>query len=128
MSWIQVETEGGASSFRPGEAIGGTVRWQLEEAPEEVEVRLLWYTEGKGDGDLEVVQSMAFTSPGKDDRRSFRFRAPEGPFSFSGKLISLVWAVEAVAQPGDWSGRTLIAVSPTGEEILLYGHKVPPSA
>lgn len=125
MSWIQVETEGGATGFRPGDVIAGRVRWQLDEAPESVELRLFWYTEGRGSQDLEIVQALSFANPAADDRRSFQIRAPRGPFSCSGKLLSLIWALEAVALPTEESGRTLITISPTGEEILLYGRPVP---
>ena len=96
------------------------MRWQLPEPPEEVELRLFWSTEGKGDQDLEVVETVPFASPGAQDRRTFRVRLPEGPYSFSGKLITLSWALEAVAQPGDRAGSFELMVSPTGEEIRLH--------
>jgi hypothetical protein len=125
MNWIQVETEGGAAAFRPGDVIAGRVRWQLGEAPESVELRLFWYTEGRGTQDLEIVETLTFANPAAEDRRSFQIRVPKGPFSCSGKLLSLIWALEAVAQPTEDSGRTLITISPTGEEILLHGRMVP---
>jgi len=53
------------------------------------------------------------------DRREFRFRLPEGPYSFSGKLISLLWAIEVVASPGDMAGRAGIVVSPSGREVVI---------
>ena len=108
-----------ATSFRPGETVEGTVRWQFPEPPEEVELRLFWSTSGKGDQDLEIMQVVPFGNPGAQDRRTFRVRLPEGPYSFSGKLITLAWALEAVAQPGDRSGHLELVLSPTGEEIRL---------
>ncbi|HJX27404.1 MAG TPA: hypothetical protein VJ885_05795 [Thermoanaerobaculia bacterium] len=121
--FILVETNDGATSFRPGDVVEGTVRWQFAEAPGEVELRLFWHTEGRGDQDLDVVQTVPFANPGAVDRRSFRVRLPEGPYSFSGKLITLAWGLEAVAQPDGWSGGIPIVLSPTGEEIRL--HKAP---
>jgi hypothetical protein len=106
-------------AFRPGDDVEGTVRWRLDQPPRSIELRLFWYTEGKGDQDVGVVEALPFADPGQEDHRSFRFRLPAGPFSFSGKLISLLWAIEAVAEPGDSSGRLEITVSPTGREILL---------
>ncbi len=117
---IQVETVDGTTSFRPGETVEGTVRWQLPEPPEGVELRLFWSTEGKGDQDLQVVETVPFADPAAQDRRAFRIRLPEGPYSFSGKLITLNWALEAVAQPGEEAGSLAITVSPTGEEIRLH--------
>ena len=117
--FILVETHDGRTSFRPGETVEGTVRWQLPEPPEAIELHLLWSTAGKGDQDLEVVETVPFDNPGAQDRRTFRVRLPEGPFSFSGKLITLTWALEAVAQPGDRAAHIQLVVSPTSEELRL---------
>lgn len=118
--FILVETNDGATSFHPGDVVDGTVRWQLAEPPLEIELRLFWYTEGKGDQDIGVVQTVPFENPGAVDQRVFRVRLPDGPYSFSGKLITLSWGLEAVAQPGDRTGGCSIILSPTGEEIRLH--------
>ena len=118
--FIQVETHDGTVSFRPGETVEGMVRWDFPESPGEIEVRLFWSTAGKGDQDLEVVQTIPFTDPGAQGSRTFQMRLPEGPYSFSGKLITLTWALEAVAQPGDRAAHIEIVVSPTGQEIGLH--------
>lgn len=120
MERIEVSTRDGRYFFRPGEMIEGTVAWHFGEAPRSVELRLFWYTEGKGDRDLEIVTAFPFEAPGADDRRAFRLQAPAEPWSFSGKLISLTWALEAVAEPGARAGRAEILISPTGSEILLH--------
>jgi len=118
--FILVETHDGSTSFRPGDTVEGTVRWQLPEPPESIELRLFWSTEGKGDQDLAVMETIPFDNPGAQDRRTFRVRLPAGPYSFSGKLITLTWALEAVALPGEKSGNLFLVVSPTGEEIRLH--------
>lgn len=117
MSLIQVEIRDGYTAFRPGDVVEGTVLWQLEPGPSEVEARLFWYTRGKGDQDVGIVETIPYAQPAPTDRRQFRFRLPDGPYSFSGKLISLEWAIEVVAQPGDVAGRAMITVSPTGDEL-----------
>jgi hypothetical protein len=119
MAWIRIETEGGANAFLPGENLQGTVSWQLDLPLEDVELRLIWYTEGKGDQDLEIVETAKFHTPGIVDRRGFTVHIPQGPYSFSGKLISILWALEVVAQPNDRAERLPITVSPTRREILL---------
>ena len=116
--WITIETRDGSTVFAPGEVIGGTVSWHLQGA-ESLELRLLWYTEGKGDQDSRVVTTVGLGNPGENEVRPFNIRLPEGPFSFSGKLISLVWALEAVAAPGSRAARLEITVSPDRREILL---------
>jgi len=87
------------SVFAPGEEVAGSVSWQLPAAPERVALRLFWRTDGRGTEDLEVALEEVFEAPGERDRRSFLFRLPAGPYSFSGKLISLSWGLELVAEP-----------------------------
>jgi hypothetical protein len=120
MDRIEVSTRDGRLSFRPGDVIEGMVSWRLGEAPRSVELRLFWYTEGKGDRDLEIVTAVPFEAPEAEDRRAFRLTAPAEPWSFSGKLISLTWALEAVAEPGSKAGRIEIVLSPSESEILLH--------
>jgi hypothetical protein len=122
MERMQVETRDGATAFAPGEVVEGTVSWQLEKPAQSVELRLFWYTQGKGDQDVGVVSTVPFPEPALQDRRSFRISLPLGPYSFSGKLISLLWALEVVAEPGSRAGRLEITVSPTRREILLQPH------
>lgn len=122
MERIQVETRGGATAFAPGEVVEGTASWQLETPARSVELRLFWYTEGKGDQDVGVVATVPFPEPALEDRRGFQISLPAGPYSFSGKLISLLWALEVVAEPGPRAGRLEITVSPTRREILLQPH------
>jgi hypothetical protein len=133
VSWIRIETRDGVTAFRPGDEIAGTVRWRLDQPPRSLELRLFWYTQGKGDQDVGVVASLSLAEPGLEGRserpseglsegsRSFEFRLPAGPYSFSGHLISLLWALEAVAETAGHTQaeRREIVVSPTGREILI---------
>ncbi|HSU81139.1 MAG TPA: hypothetical protein VLR69_01915 [Thermoanaerobaculia bacterium] len=119
MEWMRIETRDGVNAFLPGETVEGTVGWHFDVPAKSVELRLLWYTEGKGDQDVTVVESVPLPNPGTDEVRPFQIRLPAGPFSFSGRLISLVWALEAVAEPGSRAERLPITVSPTRQEILL---------
>ena len=117
--WIRIETRDGSTAFLPGETVEGTAAWHFEPPAKSVELRLLWYTEGKGDQDLGIVETVPFTDPGAEELRRFHVRLPQGPFSFSGKLISLAWALEVVAEPGARAARLALTVSPTRREILL---------
>ncbi len=116
---LRVELEKPEASFRPGETIQGTANWSLAEAPEALEVRLFWFTQGKGDQDVGVIETTALDGAGREGSRDFTFTAPEAPLSFSGKLISLVWAVELVALPQGDAGRCELVISHTGEEIRI---------
>ncbi len=121
MNSLRIATQQQRKNFRPGEEINGAAGWNLEAKPKSAEVRLFWYTEGKGTRDLEVVATEKLDAPGQNDERPFHFTAPEAPNSFSGKLISVIWAVELVLEPGGQAERVQITISPTGEEILLSG-------
>jgi hypothetical protein len=119
MDQLGVETRDGNTSFRPGEVVEGRATWQLDEEPKSVELRLFWYTSGKGDRDVGVAESVVFEEPGASRLQPFQFRLPDGPYSFSGKLITLTWAIEIIAEPGGRCESLEITVSPTGEEIRL---------
>ena len=119
MTELTIALDSGRTGFAPGETIQGTASWRLDEAPEGLEIRLFWYTEGKGDRDVEVVGTVAVDTTALSGNREFSFSAPGAPHSFSGKLISLVWAIELVALPSGDAGRQEITISHTGDEIRI---------
>jgi len=84
-----------------------------------VELRLFWHTEGKGTRDVEVIETLSFSVPSRQDRRDFRFRLPDSPYSFSGKLVSVIWALELVLLSSGETERLEIVVSPTRTELAL---------
>jgi hypothetical protein len=105
--------------YAPGEAVHGSMEWSLELGPRYLELSLFWYTAGKGTRDVGVIDTRRFDGPGALGRKDFSFTLPDGPYSFSGKLISLIWALELTCSPGSEIVRREITVSPTGREILL---------
>jgi hypothetical protein len=119
MANLNIELSDDLAAFRPGDRIEGRIAWELERAPESVELRLFWRTEGKGSRDMAVVHTERFSPVGARDARPFAIAAPASPHSFSGRLISLVWALEAVVSPGQEFARRDIVIAPGGEEILL---------
>ena len=119
MERISIETEGGRAAFEPGDEVRGHVEWDLATPANGVEVRLFWYTRGKGTTDVQVAKIDRVDAPTQRGHHDFRFVLPDEPFSFSGRLISLVWAVEAIAEPGERTSRLDLVVAPGGKEILL---------
>ena len=107
------------TTFRPGEIIAGAVLWELGSAPESAEVRLVWFTRGKGTEDGGVAATVVLDAPAAVDTREFSFDAPNGPYSFSGTLIAVLWAVEFVVKPGSEFQRTEIVIAPDATEITL---------
>lgn len=109
----------GQGAFLPGDVLTGVAAWHFPKAPRDVEVRLVWSTRGKGTQDAAIVAVEKVERPEAAGRHEFQFQLPEEPPSFSGKLISLVWAVELVAKGVSEAPRAEFVLSPTGREILL---------
>lgn len=84
----------------PGQTLKGEVAWSANaEGGKSVSIRLIWFTEGKGDRDYKMVDSIEVPLSSSSAGTPFEFVVPHRPLSFSGRLISLKWAVEAVAMP-----------------------------
>lgn len=107
------------TAFRPGETLSVAVLWALSAAPGRMEARLFWRTRGKGTEDLEIVAQQPLPAPAAAGETTLRFTLPDSPWSFSGKLISLTWGVEVVAEPGGQSARVEFVLGPNAQEILL---------
>jgi hypothetical protein len=121
VSWLRIKIDGSRTSFQPGEVVAGTADWKLDgpaRPGDAVELRLLWFTSGRGTRDAERIATAEFESPAEEDHRPFRFELPRSPYSFEGRLITLTWALEA-AIAGKSLGRLELTVSPTGEPVRL---------
>ncbi len=109
-----------SAALEPGAELRGRAEWQAEAGrPESVLISLMWHTEGKGTEDVEILEQIEVESPPPSGRRDFAFRLPGFPWSFSGRLVSLVWAVEASLEPEGAVERVSFVAAPGGEEIRL---------
>ena len=122
MSELDISLRDSQTSYAPGDTVVGAVQWNLQTNPRRLDVTLLWYTAGKGTRDVGVIETVAIENPGSLGSQDFAFALPYGPYSFSGRLISLIWVIELTSAPGEQTVRQEITVSPTGEEIVLGGH------
>ncbi len=107
------------AAFAPRATVRGTAHWNLDANPRHLELSLFWYTTGKGTRDVGVIETYRLDEPGASGSKDFSFTLPEGPYSFSGKLISLIWALELTGSPGSETIRREITVSPSRGEIVL---------
>jgi len=113
-------TLAGGHAYLPGEEIEGVAAWRAERAPAALELRLFWFTSGKGTEDLAIVQRVQLEAPGAVDRRPFKLRLPDEPYSMSGTMVSVSWAVELVALPDDRdAARVDIIVAPERRPLVL---------
>ncbi|MBX3415607.1 MAG: hypothetical protein KF708_23180 [Pirellulales bacterium] len=117
----------GRKAFEPGETIQLVAEWACSPAPERAEVRLLWYTRGKGDTDRSLVDTITLDAPQANDRRTVKLHLPEAPYSFSGTLISLIWAVRLELFGAAKSKQIDIVVSPLSCEVVLNTWRPPSS-
>lgn len=114
---LAIDIEQMQTAFLPGQRISGTASWMSEKPPRRAALRLIWFTQGRGTEDAGIIDSLEYDLPQSSDERSFEFHLPAGPYSFSGTLISLTWALELEVDRE--CERVEIVVSPTGEEIHL---------
>jgi hypothetical protein len=114
---LTITPTSGDSSRKPRGVLEVLARWSLPSTPRSLEARLFWFTRGKGTEDVGVVAKELLPAPGAHGEHRVRFTLPDAPYSFSGRLISLIWAVELVAD--NTAARWEFVLAPEGREILL---------
>jgi len=107
--------------FLPGEEVVGTVEWSGVSGQKQLAVHLLWFTSVKGTRDVGKTDQVVVERPARDGERAFVLRLPAAPYSFSGKLITLAWAVEASLLPSGERVRAELVMSPTRAELGRSG-------
>ena len=112
-----------SNEYVAGEVIRGTAAWEaLPEKTNKLSVRLIWYTQGRGDRDVELLESLDFeitSGMHRTGEQNFDFVAPARPYSFSGKLIELTWAVELIVYPTRDSVVEKLVIGPNGKMTEL---------
>jgi len=116
---LVIQIRDSKTAFSPRESVMGEVSWQLDAAPKSAELRLLWRTSGRGSPDVGIVESVTFENPQATETRPFAFTLPEGPYSFSGALITLRWGLELVTDPGDQTACVDFVVAPEERAVTL---------
>jgi hypothetical protein len=115
---LKIEVAGGRVAFDPGEELNGIVKWSGEPAAS-LELRLFWFTRGKGTEDVGIVENVRFEQPLAEGERSFRFRLPPAPYTCSGRLVSVVWALELIAHPSKAVARQELQMGPHKKAVRL---------
>jgi hypothetical protein len=107
------------TAFAPRETIRGVIEWNMDATPRRFDLSLFWYTDGRGTRDVGMVHTLRVDDPEARGSKDFSFALPEGPFSVSGKLVSVIWAIELTCSPTEETVRREIIVSPAGKAIVL---------
>jgi len=126
MNNLEIQLDSNKMAFVPGEEIRGIAKWQLDYEPGSMELSLFWHTEGRGIQDTGIAETIVFENAGAFGQKDFKFIAPAGPYSFSGKLVSIIWALEFATAKGKDVCRKDITISPTGQKIEA-GESIPDS-
>ena len=125
MNILSIKIKDDKTKFLPGEDIQGEVMWDLQKLPKTITVNLFWFTEGQGNPDSEIVRSIELDASGLSGRQWFRLALPVAPYSFTGSLISLSWAVEVVAPPAAERGIYKFSMSPLDNPAVLKAIEAP---
>ena len=121
MGRVSLQLEGGSREYEPGAQVIAIADWEFETPEESIELRLYWKTRGKGDMDTNVVQEVSFDKPEPRGQKRLGIQLPDSPYSFSGKLVSLIWTLELEAFPSEESDIVEFTLAPGGKEIMLTG-------
>ncbi len=105
--------------FAPGQVIEGVAGWQDEAGIRDAVLRLFWYTEGRGTQDVNVAAEKEFAVFPAACEDRFQFTLPDQPYSYSGAITSIQWALELVLNKGKDVLRVDILVSPWTEKLTL---------
>lgn len=90
----------GMPLYRPGSPISGSVTVYPNTAvnARKLEIRLAWHTEGRGSRTGKSIESIephqGELQEGLPQTFSFNFTLPNEPWSYEGKYITVVWAIE----------------------------------
>jgi hypothetical protein len=123
---LELALDHGRTQFEPGARAAGVAIWRAALAPLGLELRLSWFLQGKGGRDFKIVQTIPLPDPQPAERRPFILTLPLAPYSFQGVLLSLTWALELVALPGEEKTRVTLVVSPGNRLIELRPADAPP--
>ena len=102
---------------QPFQNIKGRVRLTAPSTAQSLELRIFWFTRGRGDEEAEILHRIDL-SP-QQMLSDFSWELPAAPYSFAGQLITLAWAVEVVDENEQSLDLVPFLLSPSGEELQL---------
>lgn len=117
---ISIHIDYDNKDYTPGETITGTVLWtpqSIGKKKKDTHIALFYKTSGRGTEEVHIVAKQSW--PADAIKGTFEFTLPYEPYSFSGKLISLTWGLEAVSSSGKETTIYDLSLTPNGAPIIL---------
>ncbi|MGJ8726489.1 MAG: hypothetical protein ACSHYB_18235 [Roseibacillus sp.] len=102
---------------QPFQELKGKVRITTPTPPEGMELRVFWFTRGRGDEEASIIHRLKLETA--QALTNFSWKLPAAPYSFAGKLITLAWAIEVVDENEQSLDLVPFLLSPSGEEVQL---------
>jgi hypothetical protein len=119
---LRIQLDNSQTNLRPGEKFRGTIFWDLETVPAELNAYLVWHTEGKGDEDFDNAIEESWNPSVNQGSQRFEWIAPRGPLSLNGKLLRICWELEASVPEIKESAKLEVVISPVDRPIILRGY------
>jgi len=119
MDKISIKLKDGKISYHPGEKISGELEWDLTQEVQDIAINIFWYSEGMGEQDSEISETEIIKSPIKSDKQSFEMELPMAPYTYSGNITSLKWAIEATTLEDKVKDIKEFSMTPGNKEIVL---------
>lgn len=113
-------------NLKPHDTVEGSVSWQLENAPKNLELRLFWFTRGRGEEEAGTISTLPLGDASSGEK-VFSFPLPGSPWSIDGTYISIVWGVELVERKAGGLALEEFTVGPEGVATKLRRVESPES-
>lgn len=102
---------------QPFQTLTGKVRLTGPVTAAKMELRVFWFTRGRGDEEAEICHRLSINT--QEKLSGFSWKLPAAPYSFAGQLITMAWAVEVVDEKENSLDLVPFLLSPSGEEMQL---------
>ena len=112
----ELKIDASREAFEPGEVVEFSGSWQLDQVPQSIELRLLWYTSGRGGEDVSE-EATCEIPPSQTGTHVWRLALPNEPYSFCGRLFSVNWVVELLVDGGELAAERAIVIGPGHKAI-----------
>ncbi len=107
-----------SSTLHPGGTLRGTVSWGIPHPPRKLEVRVFWYNGEPGSGEARTIGSLEL-GEAQEGSRGFDFALPELPWSVTGQVVKVGWAIELVEKKSGSLALADFTMSPDGGVAML---------